>query len=246
MEQVNGLIHSIEPFGTVDGPGIRMVLFCSTCPLQCKFCHNPDVAWGKSSKVFTPTQLLTIYQKNHHFYKNGGITFSGGEPLTQGEFIYQCTERMKNEGIHIALDTSLSCGTKWIEKLAKKVDLWMVSIKAISPSLHRKLTNCDNSSILARIKLLDSLQVSLRIRYLIIPSLTDFPDELGKLATFILSLRSDTKLELLAYHTMGREKWDQLDLKYKLQKYRDATSDDINQAKLHLQQNGIKNTQFSV
>ena len=100
---MKGLVHSVEPFGTVDGPGIRLVTFLTGCPMQCLFCHNPEIAWTSEGRWLTPEDILGEFNKNRHFYTNGGITFSGGEPLRQASFVYACAKRFKKENVHVAV-----------------------------------------------------------------------------------------------------------------------------------------------
>jgi pyruvate formate lyase activating enzyme len=236
---MKGLVHSFEPFGTVDGPGIRLVTFLTGCPMQCSFCHNPEIAWTSDGSWLTPDDILAEFNKNRNFYTNGGITFSGGEPLRQAEFVYECAKRFKKERVHTALDTSLSCSEQWIRRLEEFVDLWMISIKAITPSLHQQLTARDNTRILKRIRDLNSRGVEMVIRYVIIPGLTDTNEELTKLGEFLDSLPHTPSVELLAYHTMGRVKWENMGLDYKLEQ-REATAHDINRAVEFLKKIGFQ------
>ncbi len=237
---MKGLVHSIEPFGTYDGPGIRMVLFLTGCPMSCRFCHNPEIAWSKIGSLYTPDELLAEYQKNQGFYHQGGVTFSGGEPLAQGEFVLACATAMKEEGIHLAVDTSLGCGYSLVDKLLPYIDLWMISIKAISPALHQDLTNRDNAKILQEIYKANATKATMVIRYVIIPGITDTRQELEKLANYILKLPFPPQLELLAYHTMGVAKWQQMGLTYELSYLRDADKDDVLKARVKLIEYGIQ------
>lgn len=226
---MRGFVNSFEPFGTVDGPGIRLVAFLTGCPLKCSFCHNPEIAWGREGHWLTAEEVLGEFNKNKFFYTNGGITFSGGEPLVQGAFVNECAQIFKEKGVHVAVDTSLSCGDAWISSLAENVDLWMVSIKAITPKLHLDLTGKDNGPILARLRELNSQGAKMVIRYVIIPGLTDTPEELTKLGKFLQSLPHKPALELLAYHTMGKTKWEEMGLTYALANP-DASPEDVQRA----------------
>jgi pyruvate formate lyase activating enzyme len=239
LSDVKGLIHSIEPFGTVDGPGVRMVLFLAGCPMKCLFCHNPEIAAGDEGQLYTPRQVLDRYNKNKSFYQKGGLTFSGGEPLLQGEFVTQCVRLLKENKVHIAVDTSLCCGKQWVEGLIPFVDLWMVSIKAATAELHQELTGHSNAAIINNIISLNRSQANMLIRYVIIPGYTDEEKELSKLAEFIRSLPFVPPLELLAYHTMGVHKWRSLDLIYRLARVPDATKQEMERAKEILRANGI-------
>lgn len=236
---MRGLIHSSEDFGTVDGPGIRMVLFLTGCPMECQFCDNPDTAWGGKGQYYTSLQVLDKYNRKKSFYEKGGLTFSGGEPLLQGEFVYQCVQLLTENKVHVAVDTSLSCGEQWIELLIPDVDLWMVSIKAVGPELHKQLTGRDNKAIINNIFKLNRAQPKdMRIRYVIIPGYTDNKKELNQLAELIRQLPFSPSLELLAYHTMGRHKWKEMKLDYQLEAP-DASKEDGDRARAILRANGI-------
>ncbi len=236
---MKGLIHSIETFGTVDGPGIRMVLFLTGCPLRCQFCHNPEIAWGKKAKHYTPGQILEKYNKKKHFYQTGGLTFSGGEPLLQGEFVHQCVQLLKENDVHLAIDTSLSCGEQWLKKIIPYTDLWMVSIKAISNSLHQQIAGHDNSTIIDNIIKLNRCRANMLIRYVIVPEHTDTKQELCRLAEFLKKLPFTPPLELLAYHSLGLQKWKSAGLTYHLTGVADANHQDIERARNILQTEGI-------
>ena len=236
---MKGLIHSIETFGTVDGPGIRMVLFLTDCPLKCQFCHNPEIAWENRGQRYTPEQVLEKYNKKKQFYQKGGLTFSGGEPLLQAGFVYQCVQLLKENEVHVVIDTSLSCGNQWLEKISPFVDLWMVSIKAVNADLHQQITGHDNSTIINNVTELNRSQANMLIRYVIVPGLTDTEIELNRLAEFLKNLPFTPPLELLAYHSLGLRKWESAGLTYPLTGVPDAGSQDIEQARKTLQARGI-------
>lgn len=238
---MKGLVHSIEAFGTVDGPGIRMVFFLTGCPMNCNFCHNPEIAWGKSGSLYTPEDLLAEYNKYRSFYETGGVTFSGGEPLYQADFLLECAKLMRENNIHVTVDTSLACGEHHFQSLTPYVDLWMVSIKAISPELHLKLSKRENKTILDRIKKLNRTGANMLIRYVIIPRLTDDEQELTKLANFIVDLENPVDVELLAYHSMGVRKWEEMGLTYELTDIPDADNDALSKAKDYLKSCGVSN-----
>lgn len=236
---MKGLIHSIEAFGTVDGPGIRMVLFLTGCPLRCIFCHNPEIARGTKGQLYSPQAILDQYNRNRLFYQKGGLTFSGGDPLAQGEFVYQCVQLLKENKVHVTIDTALYCDQQWLEKLIPSVDLWMVSIKAIDAALHQELTGRDNTIILKNIINLNRAKIKMLIRYVLIPGYTDTEQELCSLAEFIRKLPFRPPLELLPYHTMGIRKWEKMGLEYRLAGVAAASKKDIDKAKEILRENGI-------
>ena len=168
---MQGYIHSTESFGTVDGPGIRFVVFFQGCPMRCLYCHNPDTWEPRVGTTVTVDQLLTQYRKNSSFYKNGGITVTGGEPLLQIDFLTELFEAAKAEGIHTCLDSSgvtFSPDDPRFDRLMAVTDLVMLDIKHIDPEKHRQLTGHDNRRILAFAKYLEEKRVPLWVRHIIV------------------------------------------------------------------------------
>ncbi len=219
-----GYIHSKESFGTVDGPGIRYVLFMQGCPLRCLYCHNPDT-WevGKGTKI-TVDEVLNDYKKNVSFYKNGGITVTGGEPLLQIDFITELFKKAKEQNIHTCIDTSgitfnpesENIVAKFTE-LLKYTDLVMLDIKHIEPQKHKELTGADNKKILAFAKFTEEKNTPLWVRHIIVEGYTDDPLYLKKLGEYIGTLKNLKALDVLPYHTMGVNKYKELGIDYPLQ-----------------------------
>ena len=223
MAQI-GRIHSRESFGTVDGPGIRYVLFMQGCPMRCLFCHNPDTWALEGGTPITAEEVLKEYRKNRAFYSNGGITVTGGEPLLQVDFLTELFRLAKAEGIHTCIDTSgvtyNEANTAYIEKLdelMKHTDLVMLDIKHIDPEKHKKLTSMKNDGILAFAKYLESRKIPVWIRHIIVEGITDDVEDLRKLGRFVGGLRNLKALDVLPYHTMGVPKYEELGLKYPLE-----------------------------
>jgi len=215
-----GYIHSTESFGTVDGPGIRFVIFFQGCPMRCLYCHNPDTWEIGSGTEVTTDDLLAQYQKNHPFYRNGGITATGGEPLLQVEFLTELFEKAKEQGIHTCLDTSgitfQPDHTERLDRLLTATDLVMLDIKHINPDRHRELTGHDNSRILAFAKHLEARGIPLWVRHIIVEGYTDAHADLVELGKFIGSLSTLKALDVLPYHTMGVSKYESLGIPYPL------------------------------
>ena len=221
---MTGYIHSKESFGTVDGPGIRYVLFMQGCPLRCIYCHNPDT-WeiGKGEKI-TPEEVLEEFNKNRSFYSKGGITVTGGEPLLQVDFLTELFKKAKAENIHTCIDTSgITYNTdnpaymQKLDELMKYTDLVMLDIKHIDPESHKKLTSKDNSRVLDFAKYLETKKIPLWVRHIIIEGYTDKPEDLRKLGEFIGKLKNLKALDVLPYHTMGVNKYKEMGISYPLE-----------------------------
>lgn len=238
---MNGFIHSIETFGSVDGPGIRYVIFMQGCPMRCLYCHNPDTwAVGKGREV-TADELLGEYEKNKMFYRNGGITVTGGEPLLQVDFLIELFSLAKAKGIHTCLDTSgitySESNTPYIEKLDKLMeytDLVMLDIKHIDPVKHREITSHDNAGILAFARYLAQKGIPVWIRHVIVKGYTDNPEHLKALGRFIGGLKNVKALDVLPYHSMGEKKYSELGMDYPLAGMESLDKSEAQKAKDHI------------
>lgn len=220
---MKGYIHSIESFGTVDGPGIRYVVFMQGCPMRCKYCHNPDTWTLKAGKEVEVDDILKDVDNYRNFLKNGGITATGGEPMMQMDFLIELFEKAKEKGIHTCLDTSGIIFNENNKKLLEKVDrllnatdLVMLDIKHIDPILHEDLTGQPNDQILAFAKHLDKLGIPVWIRHVVVPTITDNTEHLERLGYFIGGLSNVKALDVLPYHDMGKIKYEELGLDYPL------------------------------
>lgn len=219
-----GYIHSTESFGTVDGPGIRYVVFMQGCPMRCLYCHNPDT-WeiGKGEEK-TAKEILTAFNKNRSFYEKGGITVTGGEPLLQIDFLIELFKKAKEESIHTCIDTSgITFNPDNKEYLNKMdilmgyTDLVMLDIKHIKNEKHKELTGMDNRNILAFARYLEEKNIPLWVRHIIVEGYTDKEDDLMELGEFIGTLKNLHALDVLPYHTMGVNKYKELGIPYKLE-----------------------------
>ncbi len=220
--EIKGIIHSTESFGAADGPGVRFIVFMQGCNMRCEYCHNPDT-WDKHGEEVTADELIQKALRYKSYWKNGGgITVSGGEPLLQLDFLIDLSKKAKAEGIHVTIDTAgnpFSREEPFFDKfneLMKYVDLVMLDIKEINPERHKKLTGFDNSNILDMAKYLSDIGKPMWIRHVLVPEVTDFDEDLDKLGEFISGLKTVEKAEILPYHTLGKFKWDNLGIKYKL------------------------------
>ena len=218
---LKGLIHSTESFGTVDGPGIRFVVFMQGCPLRCKYCHNPDTWSIDGGKETTVDELLSEYESCKEFYRDGGITVTGGEPLMQIEFATALFEAAKARGIHTCLDTSGITFSEEVrtdfDRLIKSTDLVLLDIKHIDDFHHTELTAQSNKSVLEFARYLSENHVPMWIRHVVVPDITTDEQYLYKLGRFIGTLRSVKALDVLPYHVMGKPKYEKLGLDYPLE-----------------------------
>lgn len=221
---MKGRIHSLESFGTVDGPGVRYVVFTQGCPMRCAYCHNPDTWSTKGGQEMEASYIIEQYERNKGFYANGGgLTVTGGEPLLQVDFLIELFTLAKEKGIHTCIDTSgityKPDNTAYIEKLDKLMvltDLVMLDIKHIDPQKHIELTEQPNDGILAFTKYLDEKNVPVWIRHVVVPTLTDDDKYLFELGYFIGQLSNLKALDVLPYHDMAKPKYEKLGMDYKL------------------------------
>lgn len=225
--------HSIETLGTVDGPGIRFVIFMQGCPLKCKYCHNRDTWDMSAGKIIELKELHEkILNYKEYISNSGGVTITGGEPLLQSEFIIELFKRLKKDGIHTCIDTSGMVElTDTIKELIELTDLFLVDIKHIDSDKCKELVGFDNKKELNFLKYLSQIGKETWIRQVIIPGITDNEQDLKKLGEFIKSLNNVSNVELLPYHNLGKYKWDNLGVKYELEGIRSANDEDIERAK---------------
>ena len=227
-------VHSIESFGTVDGPGIRFVLFLQGCHLECKYCHNRDT-WDMNSGEYKSVDDImkkVIDYKNYIIPSGGGVTVTGGEPLLQVKFLIEFFQKLKNEGINTCIDTSgMVVITEDIKEVLKLTDLVLLDIKHIDDEKCKKLVGRSNKLELEFAKYLSDNNIKMWIRQVLVPGYTDDEKDLIKLKNFIKSLKTVEKIELLPYHSMGKYKWEKLRIKYPLEGVREATNEDIDKAK---------------
>ncbi|AOX43747.1 pyruvate formate lyase activating enzyme [Spiroplasma sp. NBRC 100390] len=222
MSQVIGYYSSYESFGAVDGPGLRLVYFLQGCPLRCKYCHNPETQVVNKEKPITVAEIIDHYEKSKEFYRQGGITISGGEPLMQIDFIIALFTELKKRGIHTCVDTSVVTFSenplllqKWGE-LVKVCDLFICDIKEINSARHKELTGLGNENILKGIKWLDEQGANLWIRHVLVPGYTDTKENLTGIGHFIKDLKHMEKFEILPYHNMMVPKYDNMNRKFEL------------------------------
>ena len=220
---MQGRIHSLESFGTVDGPGTRFVVFVQGCPMRCAYCHNPDTWAMNGGTLMEAEEIFEQYKRNEPFYKGGGITVTGGEPLMQVDFLIDLFTIAKANNVHTCIDTSgiayKPTNTAFIEKLDKLMtltDLVMLDIKHIEPAELLELTKQPNEGILAFVSYLEEKGVDMWIRHVVVPGITDDDKYLFDLGYFIGQFKNLKALDVLPYHTMGENKYEKLGIEYPL------------------------------
>ena len=234
------LVHSTESFGSVDGPGVRFIVFLQGCPLRCQFCHNPDTwkmteengaVWRSADELLNQVLRYRTYWKN-----SGGITVSGGEPLLQIDFMLEFFKKAKEKGIHTVIDTAGGPFTREepffskFQELMKYTDLLLVDIKHIDTECHKTLTGRSNENILDMIRYLSDIKKPIWIRHVLVPERSDKDEYLTRLADFIHSLDNVEKVEILPYHTLGVHKYEAMEQEYKLKDVKENTPEQLEKA----------------
>lgn len=215
-----GRIHSIDTFSTLDGPGIRTVIFMQGCHLRCKYCHNPDT-WNykaPTAREYSPEEIVQIILRSLPYIKSsgGGVTFSGGEPLLQADFVKQVFMLCQQHSIHTAVDTSLYVAADSVLKILPYTKLFLADIKHINNEKSQLLVGASNSCNIANLELINEHRVEIWIRYVVVPGLTDAKQDILAMADFIAGLDCVARIDLLPYHGLGSHKWELLGLKYEL------------------------------
>jgi len=235
-----GRIHSLESFGTVDGPGIRFVIFMQGCPLRCQFCHNPDTWELEKGAEYTPQQLVgeIIKYKSYMDFSGGGVTFTGGEPLLQAEFILEVGKLLKEHKISIAIDTSGYVWNHYVKELLEYIDIILLDIKNFDPHVYEEITGVSLSPTLKLLDYLREHHINTWIRYVLVPGLTDHLDHIRKLSDYLDHYPNVSKIELLAFHKMGEYKWKELGVEYKLSDTKEPDKELLQKVKAIFESNG--------
>ena len=238
-EEIKGIIHSTESFGSVDGPGVRYIIFLQGCRMRCSYCHNPDTWALKDDNSYEETPQDTLKKAlryKPYWRNNGGITVSGGEALLQIDYVTELFRLAKLEGVNTTLDTSgnpFKLEEPFISKfneLMKYTDLFILDIKHIDAEKHKALTSWDNSNILKMAEYLSDNGKKMWIRHVLVPGVTDDENDLKKLSEFVKSLKTVDRFEILPYHTLGVFKWKELGIPYKLEGVNPPTGEEIRRA----------------
>ena len=233
-----GFVHSIESFGSVDGPGIRFLIFLQGCPMRCQFCHNPDSWKTGVGEEWYADDLLDKAERFRSYWGNkGGITVSGGEALLQIDFLLELFEKAHQRGINTCLDTSAQLFTQKgaffekFERLMQVTDTILLDIKHIDDEEHRKLTRHSNQNILDCARYLSDIKKPVWIRHVLIPGITDKDEYLVQLRDFLKTLDNVQRIDVLPYHTMGIYKYEKLGIDYPLKEINPPSSDRVENAK---------------
>lgn len=238
MSEIKGRIHSVESFGSADGPGVRYIVFLKGCNMRCQYCHNPDT-WAKDGgELMTPEEVLKKALRYKTYWKEkGGITVSGGEALLQIDFVTELFRLAKEKGVNTCLDTSgnpFSLEEPFkskFDELMKYTDLFMLDIKHMDDAAHRKLTGQTNQNILEMAAYLSDHGKAMWIRHVLVPGITTEEDELHRLRSFLDTLKTVERVEVLPYHTLGIFKWKELGIPYQLEGVDPPTKEQIDRAK---------------
>jgi len=222
-------IHSIESCGTVDGPGIRFVVFTQGCPLRCQYCHNPDT-WKMSDGKETSIDYLVSEAKKYKSYmkfSGGGVTVTGGEPLLQVDFLKEFFSKLKEDNIHCAIDTSGYIFNDQVKEVLQLTDLVLLDIKHFDPASYKKLTGVELAPTLDFLDYLGQKNIPVWVRYVLVPDLTDQYEHIETLSKHLSQYPNIERIELLPFHKMGEYKWKELGVPYKLKDTSEPTKESM-------------------
>ena len=214
---MKGYVHSLQSLGTVDGPGVRSVVFLSGCPLRCVYCHNPDTWAREESQLTDVASLAARLVRFYSFIKKGGVTFSGGEPLLQAEFVTEVTKLLQKEGLHVAVDTCGAPLTPAAERLMEVADLFLLDIKMTTEEDYKRYTGGSLAQTLAFLDRLEELQKDVWIRHVVVPGINDSEEDILRLAGLIKGYSCIKKVELLPFKNLCLEKYKALNIPFPLE-----------------------------
>lgn len=235
-----GFVNSIQTLGTLDGPGVRFVVFMQGCPLKCGYCHNPETQELSGGKEYTADQIVaSVLRYKEYFGKDGGITVSGGEPLLQAEFVAEIFEKCHQNGINTCLDTSGCIINEAVEKLIDLTDYVMLDIKFTSDDDYKKYIGCPLSKPLDFLELLQRKNKAVRIRQVVVPGLNDSDENILKLTEIVKKYSCIKSVELLPFKKICKSKYDALNREFLFEKYNSPTKAEIDILQEKLKQQGI-------
>ncbi len=239
--EIKAKIHSVETCGSVDGPGIRYVIFFKGCPLRCVYCHNPDT-WSDDKGIeVTVSELFSDIKNYKEFmrFSGGGITVTGGEPLMQSEFIYELFKLCEKNNIHTAIDTSGNVFNENVKKVLEYTNLVLLDIKAFDDKIFKSITGKSVKNTLLFAKWLNEKNIDTWIRFVFVPTVNDDFEDIIKIANYVQGLNNVSRVEVLPFHKMGEYKWEELKLKYKLKDVMPPLEKDVEKVKNIFRDKGI-------
>lgn len=223
-----GRLHSIETFGALDGPGIRTVFFMQGCPARCMYCHNPDTWEEEAGEQVTVGEVISRARRGRPYYgENGGVTFSGGEPLLQADFLIEAMDALRKDGINSAIDTSGTYFDEKSEEVISHCDMVLLDVKHIDPSRFKELTGREQGTLSLLIDAVNRQEKPVWIRQVIVPGFNDDEEYIRELNKFLKRIKYIRKIELLGYHNMAEPKYDKLRIKYRLKGVKPMDSESL-------------------
>lgn len=233
MQDIMGYVHSVETGGTVDGPGLRYIVFTSGCPLRCLYCHNPDTLKMKGGKKSSAYELLKDISTYRTYFENGGggLTVSGGEPMAQKEFLKTLLWGCKQMGVHTTVDTSGYLHANLDDETIDMADLYLLDIKSWVPKTYKKVTGVEVAPTLEFAKRLERMDKDVWIRFVLVPGLTDAKENIEGVAKFVSELDNVKRVDVLPFHKMGEHKWQAMGKSYQLNETREPTTEETEATK---------------
>ena len=224
-------VHSYESMGTYDGPGLRLVVFLQGCPFRCLYCANPDTIAFDGGTPTEPEHIINMAVNQKPFFgRRGGVTFSGGEPTAQAKDLIPVVKGLKEQGIHICIDTNGGIWNPAVEELLKEIDLVLLDVKQINPERHLKLTERSNEQTLKTAQWLEANERPFWLRYVLVPGISDFEEDIRALGEFFKDFKMLQRVEILPYHTLGIHKYETMGQEYKLKDTKTNTPEQLDRA----------------
>ena len=224
-------VHSYESMGTYDGPGLRLVVFLQGCPFRCLYCANPDTIAFDGGTPTEPEHIINMAVSQKPFFgRRGGVTFSGGEPTAQAKDLIPVVKGLKEQGIHVCLDTNGGIWNPAVEELLKEIDLVLLDVKQINPERHLNLTERSNEQTLKTAQWLEANKRPFWLRYVLVPGISDFEEDIRAFGEFFKDFKMIQRVEILPYHTLGIHKYETMGQEYKLKDAKTNTPEQLNRA----------------
>ena len=224
-------VHSYESMGTYDGPGLRLVVFLQGCPFRCLYCANPDTIAFDGGTPTEPEHIINMAVSQKPFFgRRGGVTFSGGEPTAQAKDLIPVVKGLKEQGIHVCLDTNGGIWNPAVEELLKEIDLVLLDVKQINPERHLNLTERSNEQTLKTAQWLEANKRPFWLRYVLVPGISDFEEYIRAFGEFFKDFKMIQRVEILPYHTLGIHKYETMGQEYKLKDTKTNTPEQLNRA----------------